>query len=92
MTEAQLEDSGSGLAPSSEAWFDLNVRDAGWLTSILMVGTRSDDEQLLSPVSDLARRYGASAEKETPDRQQAYAPFERPRPGKPSYWRQLPWA
>ena len=59
---------------------------------ISMVGARTDDEQLLYPVSDLAGRHGASAEKETPDPQQAYAPFERPRPGKPSYWHQLPWA
>ena len=33
MPEAQLEDSGSGLAPVSEGWFVLNVRDAEWLTS-----------------------------------------------------------
>ena len=32
-----------------------------------MVGARTEDEQLLYPVSDLAGRYGASAEKETPD-------------------------
>jgi hypothetical protein len=56
-----------------------------------MVGARSDDEQLLYPVSDLAGRDGANGEKETPDPQQAYGPFERPRPGKPSYWNQLPW-
>ena len=31
--EAQLEDSGSGLAPASEGWFVVNVRDAQWLTS-----------------------------------------------------------
>lgn len=33
MPEAQLEDSGSGLAPASEGWFVVNVRDAEWLTS-----------------------------------------------------------
>ena len=33
MSEARLEDSGSGLAPVSEGWFVVNVRDAMWLTS-----------------------------------------------------------
>jgi quercetin dioxygenase-like cupin family protein len=28
--EAQLEDSGSGLAPISDGWFVVNVRDAEW--------------------------------------------------------------
>lgn len=32
-TEARLEDSGSGLAPASDGWFVVNVRDAKWLTS-----------------------------------------------------------
>jgi len=31
--EAQLEDNGSGLAPASDGWFVVNVRDAQWLTS-----------------------------------------------------------
>jgi uncharacterized cupin superfamily protein len=31
--EARLEDSGSGLAPASDGWFVVNVRDAQWLTS-----------------------------------------------------------
>lgn len=30
MPEAQLEDSGSGLAPLTEGWFVVNVRDAEW--------------------------------------------------------------
>ena len=33
MPEARLEDSGSGLAPASDGWFVVNVRDAQWLTS-----------------------------------------------------------
>ena len=33
MPEAKLEDSGSGLSPTSEGWFVVNVRDATWLTS-----------------------------------------------------------
>jgi hypothetical protein len=58
---------------------------------ILMAGARTEDEQLLYPVSELAARYGASAEEETPDPKQAYAPFERPQRGRPSYWARLPW-
>jgi uncharacterized cupin superfamily protein len=161
MAEARLEDSGSGLVPTGEGWFVVNVRDAEWWTSktfgsgtvfeseaadfsqlginiavlepgepnclyhselnqqeaflvlsgecrllvegeerllrpwdfvhcpagtehvfvgagdgpcvILMTGARSEDEQLLYPVSDLAARYGASAVEETPDPKQAYA-------------------
>jgi hypothetical protein len=59
---------------------------------ILMAGARSKDEQLLYPVSELAGRYGASAEEETPDPKQAYAPFERAQRGRPAYWDQLPWS
>ena len=33
MHEAQLDESGSGLAPVSDGWFVVNVRDAYWLTS-----------------------------------------------------------
>jgi uncharacterized cupin superfamily protein len=59
---------------------------------ILMTGARTPDEKLLYPVSELAARYGASAEEETPDPKQAYARFERPERGRPSYWDRLPWA
>ncbi len=59
---------------------------------ILMTGVRTEEEQLLYPVSELAAWYGASAEEETSDPQQAYARFERPRRGRPSYWDRLPWA
>ena len=30
MPEARLEDSGSGLAPATDGWFVVNVRDAEW--------------------------------------------------------------
>jgi uncharacterized cupin superfamily protein len=33
VAEARLEDSGSGLAPATEGWFVVNVRDAQWLAS-----------------------------------------------------------
>ena len=184
MPEAQLDDSGSGLAPASEGWFVVNVRDAQWLTSengakqpsgsecpfesgkvefpqfgirlhvltpgepnglyhaenqqeaflvlsgecrllvageerllqpwdffhspagtehiflgagdgpcvILMAGARAEPCQVLYPVSELAARYGASAEEETSDPDQAYTGFEPSRRERPSYWGRLPWA
>ena len=179
MAEARLDDSGSGLVPTDDGWFVVNVRDAEWWTSkafgsgtvfesqqfsfprvginiavlepgqpnclyhsesqqeaflvlsgecrllvdgterllrpwdffhcpagtehvfvgagdgpcaILMAGERSDEERLLYPASELAARYGASAEEDTPDPKQAYAPFERPQRGRPDYWSRLPWS
>ena len=56
-----------------------------------MAGARSKDEQLLYPKSDLAAKYGASAEVDTPDPKQAYAPYERAQRGRPDYWDKLPW-
>jgi uncharacterized cupin superfamily protein len=184
VTEAPLEDSGSGLAPTGDGWFVVNARDAQWLTSekgekkpsgsecpfesgkaefpqlgirlhvlepgesnglyhseseqedflvlsgectllvegeervlrawdffhspartehifvgagnepcvILMAGARSGNWQVLYPVSELAARYGASAEKETPNPDEAYVGFEPSRRERPSYWDTLPWA
>jgi uncharacterized cupin superfamily protein len=31
--EARLEDTGGGLAPATEGWFVVNVRDSSWLTN-----------------------------------------------------------
>jgi uncharacterized cupin superfamily protein len=59
---------------------------------ILMTGVRTEDEQLFYPVSEVAARYGASAEEETSDPKQAYARFEPSRRERPSYWDRLPWA
>jgi quercetin dioxygenase-like cupin family protein len=42
--EARLEDSGSGLAPVSEGWFVVNVRDARWSTA--------ENDELKPPGSD----------------------------------------
>lgn len=159
MPEADLEDSGSGLAPASEGWFVVNVRDAQWLTSekgdkrpsgsecsfesgkfpfrelgvrlhvlepgedeertlrpwdffhcpagtehifvgagsgpcvIFMAGARSEDDwNVRYPVSELAARYGASAEVETTEPEEAYVDFEPSRRARPSYWNRLPWA
>ena len=45
--------------------------------AILAVGGRGPDEELFYPVSELAGRYGGSAEKDTPDPKEAYARFNR---------------
>lgn len=62
------------------------------LSIVLAVGNRSEDETLLYPKSALAEKYGASAEEDTPHPNEAYARFERPQPGRPDYWDDLPWA
>jgi uncharacterized cupin superfamily protein len=63
------------------------------LCVILMAGARSEDERGLYPVSEIAARYGASADEETTDLRQAYARFgQHGRWGRPSYWGALPWA
>jgi uncharacterized cupin superfamily protein len=178
--EAALKDSGSGLEPSGEGWFVVNVRDTAWLAHdafgagcvfesrkespfpdlginisvvqpgqpvclyheedaqedflvlagealllvneeerplrtwdffhcpagtehvivgagdgpaiVLAVGSRPETERLRYPASELAAKYGASAEEETPDPGEAYARFDRPQPGRPDYWDELPWA
>src|SRR5207247_1531181 len=59
---------------------------------ILMAGGRSENWGVLYPVSELAARYGASAEEETSDPDQAYIRFEPSRRERPSYWDRLPWA
>jgi uncharacterized cupin superfamily protein len=60
--------------------------------AILMVGARSDEEQLLYPRSELALRHGAGVETETTSPDEAYAAFERPEPRRPDGWKSLPWA
>jgi uncharacterized cupin superfamily protein len=59
---------------------------------ILMVGARPEDMQVRYPVSELAARYGASAQEETSDQDKAFARFEPLRRERPSYWDRLPWA
>ena len=60
--------------------------------AILAVGARSEDEEIVYPVSELAARYGASVEVETPSPKEAYARYERPVDGRPDDWDSLPWA
>jgi uncharacterized cupin superfamily protein len=59
---------------------------------VLAVGARPDPEHLLYPVSELAAKHGASADEETTEPREAYARFNRPQPGRPDYWDELPWA
>ena len=60
---------------------------------ILMAGARMGTSwQVRYPVSELAARYGASAEEETTDFKQAYARFEPSKRGRPSCWDDLPWS
>ena len=59
---------------------------------ILMAGARVEPWQVRYPMSELAARYGASAEEETSDPRQAYVGFEPSRRQRPSYWNSLPWA
>ena len=182
MPEAQLKDSGSGLAPAAEGWFVVNVRDAEWYFAdsrgarcafeneygdppvefaqfginvtvlgpgqtvlyhaetnqeaflvlsgeckllvegeerllrpwdffhspagtehifvgagdepcvILMAGGRQMPWEVVYPKSELAAKYGASADEETSDPDKAYADFEPSRRERPSYWSRLPWA
>jgi uncharacterized cupin superfamily protein len=59
---------------------------------ILMTGVRDPDEELLYPVSELAQKYRAGAERETPSGDEAYASFAPSTPGRPADWDMLPWA
>jgi len=60
---------------------------------IFMAGTRSEDWQVVYTVSELAARYGASAEQEATSPREAYVGrFEPSRRERPSYWEFLPWA
>jgi uncharacterized cupin superfamily protein len=58
--------------------------------AILMVGARSEDEELFYPVSELAQRHGAGVEEATPDPKVAYAPYPRSVRARPEP-RSLPW-
>jgi uncharacterized cupin superfamily protein len=48
---------------------------------ILMVGARPKAEELLYPVSEVARKHGAGVEQDTTSGQEAYAAFPRPEEG-----------
>lgn len=60
---------------------------------ILMVGARLEDEGLFFPVSELARRHGASVEQDTGSGDEAYAHgFPGRTPARPDSWDELPWS
>ena len=61
-------------------------------SAVLAVGTRPKAERLNYPKSELAAKYDASAEADTPNPEEAYARFDRPQPGRPESWEALPWA
>jgi uncharacterized cupin superfamily protein len=50
---------------------------------VLMTGARSADEEIFYPRAEVAVRHGAAAEQGTPDPNEAYAPFGRPRDERP---------
>ena len=51
MPEAQLRDSGSGLAPVTEGWFVVNVRDAEWwFTDTRYAACKFENENGEAPV------------------------------------------
>jgi uncharacterized cupin superfamily protein len=58
---------------------------------IVMVGARREDESITYPVSELARKYGASVETETSSPEEAYAGTPSGVPGRPDA-AGLPWA
>jgi uncharacterized cupin superfamily protein len=62
------------------------------LSIVLAVGARHQPERLRYPVSELAAKYGASADEETTEPRQAYARFSRAQAGRPDHWDELPWA
>jgi hypothetical protein len=45
-----------------------------------MVGTRPEQEELLYPVAEVARKHGAGVEQETTSGREAYAAFPRSAP------------
>jgi uncharacterized cupin superfamily protein len=59
---------------------------------VLMVGARNAGDDLFYPVSELAAKYGASAEEDTPDPDVAYARFGQREKERPPSWNKLPWA
>ncbi len=58
--------------------------------SVLMIGVRRDDAEIVYPVDETAARHGASADEETDSPREAYAKYSRPVPGRPD-WTGVPW-
>ena len=58
--------------------------------AIFMTGARTREHSIVYPRSELALRHGAGVETETTAPKEAYAPFPRWEPGRPSF-AGLPW-
>jgi uncharacterized cupin superfamily protein len=58
---------------------------------IFMTGARRDGDTIVYPRSDAARAHGAGVETETQSPAEAYAPFARWQPRRPTAWQDLPW-
>jgi uncharacterized cupin superfamily protein len=59
---------------------------------IFMTGGRTGEKEIVYPRSELALRHGVGVETETTSPAEAYAPFPKWQPGRPSDWAGLPWS
>ena len=59
---------------------------------ILMAGARTQDEQILYPVSELAARYGATRGGGDERPEAGVRTVRAAERGRPAYWDALPWA
>ena len=59
---------------------------------MVTVGARFEDGSILYPRDDVASKYGAGVEQDTPSPHEAYAPYGHARLGRPDSWAELPWA
>jgi len=55
MPAAQLKDSGSGLAPATEGWFVVNVRDAEWSFATSRGATCNFESEYGEPTVEFAQ-------------------------------------
>ena len=59
---------------------------------IFMAGGRTGEKEIVYPRSELALRHGVGVETETTSPAEAYVPFPKWQPGRPSDWAALPWS
>jgi uncharacterized cupin superfamily protein len=59
---------------------------------VFMAGGRTGEKEIVYPRSELALRHGVGVETETTSPAEAYAPFPKWQPGRPSDWAGLPWS
>ena len=58
---------------------------------IFMTGSRANEQRVVYPRSEVALRHGGGVETEAHSGREAYAPFQRWKPGRPDF-NGLPWA